>query len=173
MTDTTNDQVILVDKNDREIGIADKLEAHKEGTLHRALSVFVVHENEVLLQQRADGKYHSAGLWSNTCCSHPRPNEATSKAALRRLQEEMGICCELKHFGFFIYRTPLENGLIEHELDHVFVGHIANKTDFNINPCEAKNAKWMSSEALKLDLEKYPTHYTSWLKEAASVAHLF
>lgn len=168
MSDTTHDYVILVDEKDNEIGTQDKLQAHKDGNLHRAISVFVTHGDEILLQQRADEKYHSAKLWSNTCCSHPRPGEKTVDAAKRRLQEEMGVECELKHCGSFIYREELENGLIEHELDHVFLGVLQDPTDFCINPSEAKDAKWMSTTALETDLKKHPERYSSWMAEALS-----
>ncbi len=166
MSDTTHDEVILVDEKDNEIGTQDKLQAHKDGNLHRAISVFVTHGDEILLQQRADEKYHSAGLWSNTCCSHPRPGEKTQDAARRRLQEEMGIQCELNHCGSFIYRAQLENGLTEHELDHVFAGVLNNKDNYQTNPFEAKHAKWITVEELKKELQKNPQLYSSWLKEA-------
>ena len=117
------EQVILVDQQDREIGVAEKLEAHRKGKLHRAFSVFLFNaKDEMLLQQRAAEKYHSGGLWTNTCCSHPRPGEPTEAAARRRLREEMGISCNLNKAFDFIYRAEFDNGLIEHELDHVFIG---------------------------------------------------
>jgi isopentenyl-diphosphate delta-isomerase len=170
MSDTTHDQVILVDKNDQEVGLADKLQAHKDGLLHRAISVFVINGDQVLLQQRADDKYHSADLWSNTCCSHPRPGENTLAAAKRRLQEEMGIDCELQHCGAFIYRSDYDNGLTEHELDHVFIGELVDKNSYALNPHEAKAAKWVSIDVLKDDLEQHPERYSSWL--AAALANV-
>lgn len=169
--DTTHDQVILVDKNDNEIGTADKLQAHKDGLLHRAISVFVMRGNKILLQQRADNKYHSAGLWSNTCCSHPRPGEDTKEAAQRRLQEEMGIACELAHCGSFIYRSDYDNGLSEHELDHVFLGHLDGPNDYELNPSEAKAAKWVDAKELLIDLTEKPNNYSSWLKQALETLH--
>ena len=169
MSDTTHDQVILVDKQDREIGTADKLQAHKDGQLHRAISVFIMNDDKILLQQRADEKYHSAGLWSNTCCSHPRPGEKTKDAAQRRLQEEMGIECELNHCGSFIYRSDYDNGLTEHELDHVYLGVIDNPDDYQINPAEAQAAKWVLTEELIASIEKNPEIYSSWLMQALTI----
>lgn len=173
-SDTSSDQVILVDTDDQEIGLADKLSAHQSGQLHRAISVIIFHESndqlETLLQQRAAHKYHSANLWSNTCCSHPRPNEDTPASANRRLQEEMGINCELTHCGSFIYRSELENGLTEHELDHVFCGYLSNPNAFTINTDEAQAAKWIAVDDLQRDLITHPENYSSWLKQALKLA---
>src|SRR5579872_394906 len=115
--------VVLVDEQDRELGTMEKMQAHREGKLHRAVSVFIFDpEKKLLLQKRADGKYHSAGLWTNTCCSHPHLHESPEAAAVRRLQEEMGITCKLRHAFNFTYTATFENNLSEHEFDHVFFG---------------------------------------------------
>lgn len=166
MSDTTHDQVILVDSFDNEIGVTDKLQAHRDGLLHRAISVFVRHGSQILLQQRAAHKYHSANLWSNTCCSHPRPGENTLAAAKRRLREEMGIECELTHCGSFIYRSDYDNGLTEHELDHVFAGELDASDAYTPNPDEAQAAKWVELAELQQDLAAHPERYSSWLEPA-------
>lgn len=155
--------VILVNENDQEIGMMEKMEVHQKGFLHRAFSVFIKNnKGEILLQQRAFSKYHSAGLWSNACCSHPSPGETNILAAQRRLQEEMGFTCELKELFSFIYRCELENALTEHEFDHVFLGLYQQNPI--INKEEVENFKWISVEALSIDLEKYPEKYSYWLK---------
>jgi isopentenyl-diphosphate delta-isomerase len=129
---TTNDCVILVDEQDREIGVMEKLQAHQEGKLHRAFSVFIFNDaNELLLQQRAYTKYHSGGLWANSCCSHPTPNETTLDAAHRRLMEEMGMSCDLEIKTSFVYKTPFDNGLTEHEYDYILIGHSNQQPVFN------------------------------------------
>jgi len=157
--------VILVDEQDNETGVMEKLQAHREGKLHRAFSIFIFNANhELLLQQRALGKYHSGGLWTNTCCSHPRPHETVKDAAHRRLFEEMGIACELSIKTSFIYRTSFENGLTEHELDYVLTGTLT--TDPNINPEEVNAFRWLSLEAVKQDVALHPEAYTSWFKIA-------
>lgn len=157
--------VILVDEQDNDIGVMEKLQAHQEGLLHRAFSVFIFNEKgELLLQQRALSKYHSAGLWTNTCCSHPRPNETIKDAANRRLFEEMGMSCDLKIITNFIYKTPFENGLTEHELDYVLTG-ITNQNP-QINKDEVENYKWMPIEDIKKDIISNPDLYTSWFKIA-------
>ncbi|MES2566683.1 MAG: isopentenyl-diphosphate Delta-isomerase [Bacteroidota bacterium] len=159
----SEEYVILVDENDNEIGVMEKMQAHREGVLHRAFSVFIFNDkNELLLQQRALSKYHSGGLWTNTCCSHPRPNETIKDAAHRRLFEEMGMSCELKIKTNFIYKTPFENGLTEHELDYVLTGN-TNK-DPLINKEEVENFRWISVTDLKEDIALYPDRYTSWFK---------
>lgn len=161
--------VILVDEHDNEVGVMEKLQAHREGRLHRAFSIFIFNaRNELLLQQRALDKYHSGGLWTNTCCSHPRPNETVKDAAHRRLFEEMGISCGLTIKTSFIYQTPFENGLTEHELDYVLTGTI--QTDPHINPEEVHAFRWMSMEAVKRDVELHPEQYTSWFKIALETA---
>ncbi|MCJ8209043.1 isopentenyl-diphosphate Delta-isomerase [Mucilaginibacter sp. RS28] len=157
------EQVILVDTNDNPLGTMEKIEAHRKGLLHRAFSVFLLNdEGEMLIQQRALGKYHSPGLWSNTCCSHPRPGEATISAAQRRLNEEMGVSAELKEVYAFTYRIDFDNGLTEHEFDHVFVGRF-NQPPV-INPDEVADWKYISLEALEADMERRPQLYTHWFK---------
>ncbi|MBA2611041.1 MAG: isopentenyl-diphosphate Delta-isomerase [Bacteroidetes bacterium] len=159
------EEVILVDKTDKPIGVMEKLEAHQKGFLHRAFSVFIFnHKGELLLQQRALNKYHSAGLWTNTCCSHPRPNEDTLAAAHRRLMEEMGLETELVHKTHFIYRTGFENGLIEHEFDHIYFGDCSQKPQINKNEVEA--FVWMHPQKVILEINNTPEKYTSWFKIA-------
>lgn len=159
------DQVILVDENDVPVGTMGKLEAHQKGLLHRAFSVFIFNDkNELLLQRRALDKYHSAGLWTNTCCSHPQPNEDTLAAANRRLKEEMGMTTELKHKSSFIYKTPFDNNLTEHEFDHVFVGY--SNEEPVLNPFEVADSKWISLEELKMEIKSSPEKFTSWFKIA-------
>ncbi len=160
-----NDRVILVDKNDQAIGDMDKLEVHQKGLLHRAFSTFIFNEvGQLLLQRRAKEKYHSADLWTNTCCSHPRPRECTLEAAKRRLKEEMGIETNLEKKFDFIYQTQLDNNLIEYEFDHVFIGEYNQQP--LLNPEEASDYKWISIDELKADLELFPRKYTEWLKIA-------
>ncbi|MFM1932929.1 MAG: isopentenyl-diphosphate Delta-isomerase [Bacteroidota bacterium] len=157
------EHVILVDEDDRPIGHMEKMLAHKLGKLHRALSVFIFNsEGQMLLQQRAHHKYHSPGLWTNTCCSHPRENEATEDAATRRLKEEMGMSAALSHAFHFIYRTEFENGLIEHELDHVFIGFTDEQP--LLNPEEVAAWKYMDILELQRDVDSHPENYTSWFK---------
>jgi isopentenyl-diphosphate delta-isomerase len=157
-----DERVVLVDRADRELGSEEKLRAHRTGALHRAVSVFVFNAGgQLLLQRRADGKYHSAGLWSNTCCSHPRPGEAPLTAATRRLAEEMGIECELRAAFSFIYRADLGNGLVEHELDHVFIGTFAGTP--KPAALEVQAWAWASLSALAKDCETNPGHYSAWL----------
>lgn len=159
------EEVILVDEKDKAIGIMEKIEAHEKGILHRAFSVFIFNSNgELLLQQRALNKYHSAGLWTNTCCSHPRPNEDTLAAANRRLMEEMGITSELEYKTNFIYKTVFDNNLTEHEFDHVYFG----KSDQlpTINPSEVEGYAWLDPEKITTDIAKDPAKYTSWFKIA-------
>lgn len=159
------EQVILVDQQDREIGVAEKLEAHRKGKLHRAFSVFLFNaKDEMLLQQRAAEKYHSGGLWSNACCSHPRPGEQTEAAARRRLREEMGISCNLNKAFDFIYRAEFDNGLIEHELDHVFIGRYDGAA--LPDPGEVMAHRWVSIDTLKKDLAIAPENFTAWFKIA-------
>lgn len=157
------EEVILVTENDEEIGLMEKLEAHQKGLLHRAFSVFLFNENhEILLQQRALTKYHSAGLWTNTCCSHPRKNEQVIDAANRRLQEEMGIVSNLTIKNKFIYHAPFDNGLIEHELDYILTGFYKGPVNFNKD--EVAAYKWMSMEAILKDCALNPTQYTVWFR---------
>ena len=161
----TKEFVILVDEHDNDIGVMEKLQAHQEGLLHRAFSVFIFNDKEeLLLQQRALSKYHSAGLWTNTCCSHPRPNETIKDAANRRLFEEMGLSCELQIKTNFIYKTSFENGLTEHELDYVLIGTTNQRP--TINKEEVENYKWVSISEIKQDIIDNSNRYTSWFKIA-------
>jgi len=158
-----NEQVILVDEKDKEIGLMPKLEAHQKGVLHRAFSVFIINsQGEMLLQQRALGKYHSEGLWSNSCCSHPFPGENTADAAQRRLMEEMGINTTLNFLFSFIYKAKLGNGLFEHEYDHVYFG-VYDKEPV-INTSEVAAWKYISMQELQKDIEQHPSLYTEWFK---------
>jgi len=157
------EHVILVNENDEPIGLMEKLEAHQKGVLHRAFSVFILNDkNELMLQQRAQSKYHSPLLWTNTCCSHQKPNETNTEAGSRRLQEEMGFTTELLDVFSFIYKAPFDNGLTEHELDHVLVGKFNEEP--NINPTEVEAWKWMAIEDIKEDLRINPEQYTVWFK---------
>ena len=159
----SEEKVVLVDKKDFQLGLMPKLEAHRKGVLHRAFSVFIFNSSKLLLmQKRSSLKYHSPGLWTNTCCSHQRDGESTVDAAKRRLNEEMGLNVDLKETFSFIYKANLENGLIEHEFDHVLVGF----TDFNpkINTNEVEDWKWIDLSFLELDLDKNPNIYTEWFK---------
>lgn len=161
----TNEYVILVDEQDNDIGVMEKLQAHQLGVLHRAFSVFIFNDKEqLLLQQRSLTKYHSAGLWTNTCCSHPRPNETIKDAANRRLFEEMGMSCDLKIKTNFIYKTSFENGLTEHELDYVLIG--SSNQNPHINQDEVADYKWASISDIKTDIISNPNQYTSWFKIA-------
>lgn len=160
----TEELVILVDEQDNEIGTKEKLQAHKDADLHRAISVLIFNsKGEWLLQRRALTKYHSAGLWTNTCCSHPRPGEETSGAAKRRLMEEMGMEAQtLKHSFSFVYKISLEHGLSEHELDHVFVATTDNKPV--INKDEVEEWKYLTTSEIENDLKSNPDNYTYWFK---------
>lgn len=159
--------VILVDENDKEVGTELKTRAHQEGKLHRAFSIFIFNsKGELLLQKRSSKKYHSGGLWSNTCCSHPVPNETTESAAHRRLKEEMGLDCDLKEVFSFVYKTNLSGGLTEHEFDHVLVGYFDGEPKFN--PDEVEEIKWVDAESLTRDIKQNPAKYTYWLKECCS-----
>ncbi|HWY10200.1 MAG TPA: isopentenyl-diphosphate Delta-isomerase [Bacteroidia bacterium] len=159
------EEVILVNEADEPIGTMNKMEAHEKGLLHRAISVFIFNsKNQMLLQQRALNKYHSGGLWTNSCCSHPRPGETTLNAAKRRLKEEMGIETDLTFKTAFTYKTKFDNGLTEHEVDHVFTGYF--NEDPKLNPNEANNFKWKSTGEVKADLKIHPENYTSWFKIA-------
>ena len=158
-----NNQVVLVNENDDEIGLMPKLEAHQKGLLHRAFSIFIFNtKGEMLLQQRAYGKYHSEGLWSNTCCSHPYPNESTLTAAKRRLFEEMGIHSPLNFLYSFKYEAAVDNGLIEHELDHIFWA-VSDELP-KINTEEVLDYKYITPADLKLDMQRRPGIYTEWFK---------
>ena len=159
------EQVILVDECDRELGVSEKLQAHRAGALHRAFSIFIFDaDKRLLLQKRAQTKYHSAGLWSNTACGHPRPGERTEAAAHRRLREEMRFDCALHPAFQFLYRAELTGGLVEHEYDHVFVG------EFNGEPvpdrAEVEDWRWVRMDELKRDLQQRPKAYSYWLRIA-------
>jgi isopentenyl-diphosphate delta-isomerase len=157
--------VILVDKDDRELGLMKKMEAHQKGVLHRAFSVFVFNPNkELMLQQRAFGKYHSPGLWTNTCCSHPRKGESVEQAAHRRLMEEMGFDCELKKAFHFTYKADVGQGLTEHEFDHVLIA--ITDTQPEIDPLEVNNWRYITIENLKLEIKESPDQFTVWFKIA-------
>ncbi len=157
------EKVILVNQNDEPIGLMPKMEAHEKALLHRAFSVFVMNDKgEIMLQQRASHKYHSPLLWTNTCCSHQRDGESNIDAGLRRLQEEMGFDTPLKEVFSFIYKAPFDNGLTEHELDHVMIGYYNGEPV--INPEEVADWKWMLPEAIKADMEVHPDQYTAWFK---------
>ena len=158
-----SDLIILVDENDKQIGTEEKLKAHQNANLHRAFSIFVFNDKgQLLLQQRALNKYHSAGLWTNTCCSHPRPDEETINAAHRRLKEEMGFDCELVEIFSFKYKTVFDNGLTENEFDHVFLGTYNNNPIPNL--LEANAYKWVDIKWLEQDIKNNETIYTVWLK---------
>jgi isopentenyl-diphosphate delta-isomerase len=155
--------VILVNEKDQEIGLMPKLEAHQKAVLHRAFSVFIFNsENELMLQQRASNKYHSPNLWTNTCCSHQRSGESNIQAGTRRLYEEMGFTTTLNEITSFIYKAPFDNGLTEHELDHVMVGYY--NEDPVINSDEVEDWKWMKIEDVKNDISLNPDLYTAWFK---------
>lgn len=157
------EHVILVNDKDEQIGTMPKLEAHQKAVLHRAFSVFIFNDkNELMLQQRAKHKYHSPMLWTNTCCSHQRVGESNLQAGKRRLKEEMGFVVDLKETISFIYKAPFDNGLTEHEFDHVMVGH--SNLEPVINPEEVESWKWMPLEAVKLDIKTHPELYTEWFK---------
>lgn len=157
------EKVILVNEKDEQIGLMPKMEAHEKAVLHRAFSVFIFNDqNDLMLQQRALKKYHSPGLWTNTCCSHQRDGESTLKAGHRRLKEEMGFDTDLNESTAFIYKAPFDNGLTEHEYDHILVGKYDGIPDINKN--EVENWKWMSLEAIKGDIETHPELYSAWFK---------
>lgn len=157
------EHVILVNEKDQEIGLMPKLEAHQKAVLHRAFSVFIFNsENELMLQQRASNKYHSPNLWTNTCCSHQRSGESNIQAGTRRLYEEMGFTTSLKEITSFIYKAPFDNGLTEHELDHIMVGYY--NEDPVINSDEVEDWKWMKIEDVKKDISLNPDLYTAWFK---------
>lgn len=161
--------LILVDENDSPIGTMEKLVAHQKGLLHRAISVFAFNEKgELLLQRRAPHKYHSAGLWTNTCCSHPSPGEDTLAAAHRRLREEMGFDCELSPAGHLLYRVAFDNGLTEHEFDHLFIGRFDGEPV--LNPDETDAFRWMDADTLRADIAAHPAQYTYWFKLALEEA---
>lgn len=157
--------VVLVDELDNKVGLMEKMEVHINPTLHRAFSIFIFNsKNEMLLQQRALSKYHTPGLWTNTCCSHPRDGESLHDATNRRLQEEMGMQCELKEAFSFIYKADVMQGLVEHEFDHVFIG---TSDDLPIiNKDEVESFRYDTVENIKADIERNPQNYTAWFKIA-------
>ena len=157
------ENVILVNQKDEQIGLMPKLEAHEKAVLHRAFSVFILNsKNEIMLQQRAHHKYHSPLLWTNTCCSHQREGETNIQAGSRRLFEEMGFETGLKELFHFIYKAPFDNGLTEHELDHVMIGYYEDEP--KINSEEVENWKWMYIEDVRSDMQLHPEIYTVWFK---------
>lgn len=163
------ERVVLVDAQDREIGTADKLEAHRRGLLHRAISVLIRDsEGRLLLQKRHAGKYHSGGLWTNCCCSHPRPGEAPIEAAHRRLREEMGFGCPLEPLGLTSYRAAVGDGLTEHEVVHLFAGTYDGPVA--PNPREADGFAWTDASELTKDLAARPDHYTAWFRHYSAAS---
>ena len=157
------EKVIIVDREDNYVGTLPKMEAHEKGVLHRAFSVFILNQKgELMLQQRALHKYHSPGLWTNTCCSHQREGEENLQAGTRRLEEEMGFSVPLEELFSFIYKAPFDNGLTEHELDHVMLGYYEGIPE--INSDEVNTWKWMSLNEIASDLTVNPESYTVWFK---------
>ena len=157
------EHVILVDEQDHPIGLMPKMEAHEKGRLHRAFSVFVLNErHELLLQQRAMHKYHSPGLWTNSCCSHQRDKESTVDAGFRRLKEEMGFAVPVKEVFSFIYKVPFDNGLTEHEFDHVLVGYYNGGV--KPHPEEAMGYRWQALSDIKRDMAEHPERFTAWFR---------
>ena len=153
--------VVLVDEQDNAIGTMEKQQAHVEGVLHRAFSIFIFNsDKKLLLQKRASSKYHCGGMWTNTCCSHPRETENTIDAAHRRLKEEMGMQCELKPIFSFVYKAEFENGLTEHEFDHVFFGE-SNQTP-TLNLEEVEDFRYVGMEELQTEIKENPAHFTPW-----------
>jgi isopentenyl-diphosphate delta-isomerase len=157
------EQVVLVNEHDEELGLMEKMEAHEKALLHRAFSVFIFNQSgELLLQQRALDKYHSGGLWTNTCCSHPRPNESVADAASRRLREEMGFDVPLEKVFDFIYQASFDNGLTEHEFDHVFVGY--HDGPMQVNPAEVNDYVYRSMESIQHSLTMHDGLFTAWFE---------
>ncbi len=163
------EQIILVDKKDKQIGTIGKTEAHEKGLLHRAFSIFVTNDRgEMMIQKRAAKKYHCGGLWTNTCCSHPRNGENISVAVHRRLKEEMGFDCPLTELFVFQYRVVFDNGLTENEINHVFVGKYNGPVV--LNPEEADDWKWIATDDVKFDVVKNPNNFTYWFRIALQKA---
>lgn len=157
------EQVILVNEKNEKIGLMPKMEAHEKALLHRAFSVFIFNDNnDLMLQQRALEKYHSPGLWTNTCCSHQRDGETNIQAGKRRLEEEMGFVVDLQESISFIYKAPFDNGLTEHEYDHVLIGKYNGDPSINLD--EVASWKWMPIESIKADITLHPHIYTEWFK---------
>lgn len=156
--------ILLVDRNDNESGYGEKLQVHKDGLLHRAFSIFIFnHKGEMLIQKRYSGKYHSPGLWSNTCCSHQKTGETLEQAAHSRLIHEMGFDTELHEVFSFIYRVEFDNGLIENEFDHVFFGHYDGP--ISPEPSEVEDHRWIPMDELKIEMERNPENFTYWFKD--------
>jgi len=155
------EEVILVDINDEPVGVMEKMQAHRKGVLHRAFSIFIFNDkNEMLLQQRAITKYHSGGLWTNACCSHPRPGESTEAAALRRLQEELSFSAPITKIFDFHYDASFDNGLIEHEFDHVYVGSYTGNIE--PNPTEVQDFCYKNMDEISATIDSHPYKYTAW-----------
>ncbi len=171
---TATEYIILVDQNDQEIGLAEKMAAHQQNLCHRAFSVFIFREGdqgtELLLQQRAAGKYHSADLWTNTCCSHPRAGESVISAGERRLDEELGIQATLSTKGAFHYNAHFENGLSENEIDHVLVGSVPHDIVIHVNPAEVQATRWVTLAALQQEMSAQPERFTPWFAQALTLA---
>lgn len=168
---TATEYIVLVDQHDRETGTAEKLAAHENNQLHRAFSVFIFRDaprREILLQQRADGKYHCPGLWTNTCCSHPHPGETVIAAGERRLQQELGFTTPLNDLGWFHYNVHFDNGLSENEIDHVLIGTIDDTVTIQPNPDEVQAIRWISIADLERELDASPALFTPWLRQALS-----
>lgn len=165
--------VVLVDKNDQPIGLAEKFSAHQQNLLHRAFSVFIFRSQgkkmELLIQQRAMHKYHSPGLWTNTCCSHPRANEAVIEAGERRLYQELGIKAKLKNLGWFHYNAHFENGLSENEVDHVLFGTVPSDIPISLNVEEVYDCRWITVPALQKEISANPAQFTPWLNGALDI----
>lgn len=155
------EDVVLVDRNDKQTGTEEKISAHRGGRLHRAFSIFIFDgRGRMLIQRRAGRKYHCAGLWTNTCCSHPRPGEAVERAAHRKLRQELGFDTELREILSFIYKARFKNGLTEHEFDHVFVGRFDGNP--KPNPEEADEVRWVDPDWIEKDVKQNPEKYTPW-----------
>lgn len=170
---SATEYVVLVDKQNRPTGIAEKQIAHQKNLLHRAFSVFLFRENEqgleLLLQQRASDKYHCGNLWTNTCCSHPRNLETVIEAGERRLKEELGITATLTDIGWFHYNAHFDNGLSENEIDHVLIGKVANDVNIQLNPHEVQAIRWLSIETLRAEIIRNPKTFTPWLHLALDI----
>ena len=161
----TTTEVILVDADDRELGVMEKMEAHRQGLLHRAFSIFIFDsKGRMLLQQRAAGKYHGGLLWTNACCSHPYPGEKVEDAATRRLKEELGFVTPLKKIFAFTYRAEVENNLVEHEFDHVFAG--SYEAEMHPNPEEVAAVRYADLPSIQKELESRPEQFTTWFRIA-------
>jgi isopentenyl-diphosphate delta-isomerase len=169
---TATEYVVLVDENDQDIGVEEKLSAHEKNLLHRAFSIFIfrkVPRLEILLQQRALSKYHSPGLWTNSCCGHPRPGESVLDAGVRRLREEFGFSATLKEKGIFHYNAHFPNGLSENEIDHVLVGEVPENILLHPHPDEIHAFRWVTIEELREEIQTKPMHFTPWLEQALNL----